>query len=99
MTPGQEALREAARLESARIYGRVLGQRDPVQAETPAEARPGSPEFRERVIALRRQGNSIAAIALQLGRSKDRISFIVHAHENRVAERDRRRRRAAGSAS
>lgn len=92
MTPGEEALCEAMRLEQARIYGQTL--KEPTAAEKRAEAaraaaeladavrpNPGTPAFRDVVLTLREHGLSIAKIALRLGRDKQIVAWVVHQHE------------------
>lgn len=66
MTPGQEALVEAARLESGRVYSTVVRERRR-QVRTLAD------DQAERDALIRRlhaEGNSLAVIALRVGLSK-----------------------------
>ena len=78
MTRGQIALREAARLESARIYGATLPRtRTPAIPVAEQERRVRD----DRIILLHRAGESVAAIALRLGVSKSLAHRVIHDHE------------------
>lgn len=72
MTPGEEALREAMRLEQARIYGQML-------AKTPEipEVHQFTTDRDKRIVLLRHSGKSLAAIALYVGVSKTTVTDVL----------------------
>lgn len=73
MTPGQRALAEAARLETAKIYGALC----PEHHATPATAQQPLEHGDAVVIDMRASGQSVASIAFRLGTTKRAVNDVL----------------------
>jgi hypothetical protein len=74
MTPGQEALIEAARMERARIYSSTLPEHRPEPANA---ARPTGAELDSAIAYWRRRGLSVASVAFRLGTTRSVVNDTV----------------------